>query len=290
VSNRFVVTGGSAGLGYFTVEQLARSGARVTIAARNPERAEHAADTVRGFVPDAEIDVVRLDLADLASIAAAAEELAAEPIDGMVLNAGALPWDRPPVTRDGFEPVFGTNQLGHFALLAQTFSALTPDAGIVALGSVTHRRKQLRFDRLMNPRRGAYGHSKLAVMTTAIELDRRIRAAGLTIRSTIAHPGYATDALGPVRMGITGRRRPAFALAVGGFAHSKESGAAITVHALLDGEGGHCYGTDGGMFGLRGAAHEETLSGPVLDPEAGAALWAASEELTGVRFAVGTPG
>jgi len=281
------VTGGSAGLGYFTAERLARAGARVTIAARAPERAEQAARSIRAEVPGAEVDVVRLDLADLGSVRAAAGRLAERPIDGIVLNAGVLPWDRPVPTADGFEPVFGTNQLGHFALLAQVFPALTPTAGVVALGSVTHRGKRLRLDAPMRVRRGAYGHSKLAVMTTAVELDRRIRRAGLRVRSAIAHPGYATDALGPPRAGISAPGRPVFAAAVRGFAHSKEQGAAISVHALLHGEGGACYGPDGRGFGLRGAPRREPLHGPVLDPEAGARLWALSESLTGVRFSVG---
>lgn len=291
MSSRFVVTGGSAGLGYFTAELLARLGARITIAARSPERAGLALAAIREQVPGVEADAVRLDLADLASVRDAAAELAATPIDGIVLNAGVLPWDRRGVTADGFDSVFGTNQLGHFALLAQVFPALTAEAGVVALGSVTHRGRRLRLERLSAERdariRGAYGHSKLAVMTTAIELDRRVRRAGLGIRSTIAHPGYASDANSPVRPGITERSTRAYALAVRRIANTKEEGAAITVHALLNGEGGRCYGPNGRLLGLRGAPRADRLSGPVLDPDAGRRLWALSEELTGVEFRVG---
>lgn len=287
---RYVVTGGNAGLGYFTAELLARTGARVTIAARSPERAARALESIREQVPDAEVDRVRLDLADLAAIRDAAAEIGSEQVDGIVLNAGVLPWDRAVRTVDGFEPVFGTNQLGHFALLAQLFPALAPDAGVVFLGSVTHRGKRLRLDDPMRLRSGAYGRSKLAAMTTAVELDRRVRAAGLGIRSTIAHPGYATDATSPPRAGITERSTRAFALAVGGWANSKEQGAAINVHALLLGEGGACYGPNGRVLGLRGAPRRERLRGPVLDPVAGARLWTLSEELTGVPFPVMSAG
>ena len=291
MSSRFVVTGASAGLGYFTAELLARTGARITVAARDPQRADRAVASIRRQIPGALVDRVRLDLADLSSVRDAAAELAAEPIDGVVLNAGVLPWDRPAPTADGFEPVFGTNQLGHFALLAQLFPALTPGAGVVALGSVTHRGKRLRLDEIMAERdaparRGAYGRSKLAVMTTAIELDRRLRAAGSTIRSTIAHPGYASDANSPVREGITRRSTRAYALLVRRIANTKEQGAAISVHALLDGEGGRCYGPDGRLLGLRGRPRADRLAGPVLDPEEGRRLWARSEELTGVEFRV----
>lgn len=291
MSSRFVVTGGSAGLGYFTAELLARTGARITIAARSPERSDRALESIRAQVPGAEVDRVRLDLADLASVRDAAAELAAEPIDGIVLNAGVLPWDRPRPTADGFEPVFGTNQLGHFALLAGVFPALSRQAGVVALGSITHRGKRLRLDPSPARRdarmRGAYGHSKLAVMTTALELDRRVRAAGLAIRSTIAHPGYASDANSPIRPGITQRSSRAYALLIRRIANTKEQGGAISAYALLAGEGGRCYGPDGRLFGLRGSPRPERLTGPVLDPEAGRRLWTLSEELTGIEFPVG---
>jgi len=291
-ARRYVVTGGNAGLGYFTAEILARRGARVIIAARNAERAERAASSIRDQVPGAQIALVRLDLADLASVRDAAAELAAEPIDGIVLNAGVLPWDRAPETRDGFTPVFGTNQLGHFALLAQIFQTLTPGAGVVSLGSLSYLGQRLHFDDLMG-RRGrptrytVYGRSKLAVMTTAIELDRRARLAGVDVRSVIAHPGYATDATSPPRPGITKPASRAYAMLVGGIANSKLQGAEINAHALLEGRGGECWGPDGWFFGLRGRPRVDRLRGPVLDPEAGARLWAASEELTGMDFRVG---
>lgn len=284
------MTGGNAGLGYFTAELLARTGARVTLAARSPQRAQVAVSSIRERVPGAEVDHVRLDLGDLSSVRDAAAELAAQPIDGVVLNAGVLPWDRPARTTEGFEPVFGTNQLGHFALLAQLFAALTPHAGVVALGSIAHRGKRLRLGELSGVqhgrRRGSYGHSKLAVMTTALELDRRVRAAGLTVRSTIAHPGYASDANSPVRPGITERSTRAYALAVRHLANTKEEGAAISVHALLNGVGGACYGPDGRVFGLRGKPKVDQLAGPVIDPDAGRRLWALSEDLTGIEFSV----
>ncbi len=242
-------------------------------------------------MPGAAVDLVRLDLADLASVRDAAAELASEPIDGIVLNAGVLPWERTSATKDGFEPVFGTNQLGHFALLAQIFPALTAGAGIVSLGSLSHVGQRLRLDDLMSRRGrhtsyGVYGRSKLAVMTTAIELDQRVRAAGLAVRSVIAHPGYATDATSPSRPGITVPSSRAYAMLVRHLANSKLQGAEINVHALIHGQGGECWGPDGWFFHLGGRARIDRLRGPVLDPETGAKLWTASEELTGVAFPV----
>jgi len=288
---RIIVTGGAAGLGYFTSERLAAAGARVVLTARSLERGARAAASIRELVPGARVDVVELDLADLASVARAARELAAHPVDGLIANAGVLPWDRPPATRDGFEPAFGTNHLGHFALLAQLHHALTHDAGIVSLGSLSAIGLRLRFDDLMHERRRTppylvYGRSKLAVMTFAVELHRRIVASARPgIRSVIAHPGYATDAHSPRRPGITEDSTAAFRMLVRGFAHSKDSGAAISIAALARGRGGELWGP-GAWHRLGGEPVVQPLRGPVLDPTAGRRLWEVSEALTGVEFRI----
>ncbi|TPX00572.1 SDR family NAD(P)-dependent oxidoreductase, partial [Schumannella luteola] len=72
-----VVTGGNAGIGYFTSEQLAGAGARVVIAGRSAEKAELAMRAIRERVPEAQLAHVALDLTSLGSVRAAAEELAA---------------------------------------------------------------------------------------------------------------------------------------------------------------------------------------------------------------------
>ena len=291
------MTGGAAGMGYFVSERLAGLGARVTIAARNAERAERAVASIRAIQPDAAIGFVRLDLASLASARDAASAIAdAGPVDGLVANAGVLPWERAGDTEDGFEAVFGTNQLGHFALAARLWPSFTSDAVLVALGSVTHRGQRLDFADLESRevnRGRRYGRSKLAVMTTAVELSRRIRSAGLEQRSVIAHPGYASGALDPVRPGIAGERRSAATLGnaafrgiIRGWANSKQEGAEIIAAATVVGTDGECWGPEGGALGLKGRPRTEPLAGVVLDPEAGRRLWAASEELTGVEWAV----
>lgn len=287
---RFVVTGGGAGIGYFTSERLAGLGARVTIAARNAGRAQQAIDAIRGQQPDADVAFLRLDLADLGSVREAAAAIRdGGPVDGIVANAGVLPWDAMPDTADGFEPAFGTNQLGHFALLAEAFSALSPDAGLVFLGSTSRYGMRLDLDDLQPrriPKYARYGRSKLAVMTTAVELDRRLRAAGSGVRSLIAHPGYASGTLDPVRPGIAPEPGPAwFRTVISAFANSKQAGAEASAAALLLGASGEFWGPRGFLH-LSGAPARERLSGPVLDPNVGARLWAASEALTGVEWTV----
>jgi NAD(P)-dependent dehydrogenase (short-subunit alcohol dehydrogenase family) len=108
------------------------------------------------------------------------------------------------MTAQGFELQFGTSHLGHFALTGRLLPALLarPASRVVTVSSVMHRLGRLELDDL-NSERGyrrwrAYNASKLANALFALELDRRLRAAGAAIASVGAHPGYCR----------TGSRRP----------------------------------------------------------------------------------
>jgi deazaflavin-dependent oxidoreductase (nitroreductase family) len=295
---RVVVTGGNAGLGYFAVERMAAAGASVVIAARNPDRAEAAARSVRSRVPGASVSIVRLDLADLASVERAAAVLSAEPIDVLVANAGLLPQLRRRATADGFELVFGTNYLGHFALIGRLMPTLltTEGARIVHLGSISHRGATLDFADLSGSRRRvlrpyhpyrAYSRSKLAVMLFGFELDRRLRAAGASTGSLVADPGYATDALTPPRAGIVRRSNPLFRFVVGFIGQGKDAGALPVVYAACAGQGGDYWATE---RRLRGRPRLTQPGANAVDRLAADLLWRASEVLTGVSFAVLDPG
>ena len=193
---RVLVTGGNAGIGYFAAEQLASAGAEVVIGGRDPAKAEGAAASIRSQVAGARVRHIRLDLADLASLAPAVESL--DELDAVVCNAGVMV-DAPPrrETADGHELMFGTNHLGHFALVARLMPRLAPDARIVTTGSFAAKTASLDFADLQSeqdyhPKR-AYERSKLAQMLFALELDRRLRAAGSRRLSVLAHPGGALD-------------------------------------------------------------------------------------------------
>ena len=183
----FVITGANSGIGLVAARELGRAGARVVLAVRDPARGEQAAATI-----DGETEVRRLDLADLASIRAFAEEWDG-PIDALVDNAGvmATPQRR---TKDGFELQIGTNHLGHFALTNLLLPHVTDR--VVTVSSGAHRGGSIRLDDL-NWERGrysrwrAYGQSKLANLLFTLELQRRLAEAGSDVRAVAAHPGYA---------------------------------------------------------------------------------------------------
>lgn len=281
---RVLVTGGNAGIGYFTAEQLASAGAEVVIGSRDPAKAEAARAAIRAQVAGAKVEYVRLDLADLASVGAA------DPgeLDAVVCNAGVM-LDAPPrrETAAGHELMFGTNHLGHFALVARLMPLLAPDARIVTTGSFAAKSSSLDFADLQSERdyrpKRAYERSKLAQMLFAVELDRRLREAGSKRLSVVAHPGGALDSLTPSRPPVHVRTAgqwlrglPARAVLQG-----KDAGARPAVRAVLgpDVTGGQLWGPR--VFGLRGRPRLEERWKNLTDAAAGR-LWAESVTLTGV--------
>src|SRR5215210_7004656 len=165
----FVVTGANSGLGRRTTAALAAAGARVVMAVRDQARGEKAARSIPG-----QVEVRRLDLADLSSVRRFAEEWQGD-LDVLVNNAGimAVPQSR---TLDGFELQIGTNHLGHFALTNLLLPAVTDR--VVTVSSGLHRRGQIDLEDLSWEHRrysriGAYGQSKLANLLFTLELERR---------------------------------------------------------------------------------------------------------------------
>jgi NAD(P)-dependent dehydrogenase (short-subunit alcohol dehydrogenase family) len=291
----FVVTGGNAGIGYFTSEQLAGAGARVVLASRSPDRAAVAAESIRSQVPGADVGFVELDLTSLAGVESAAARIRdLGPIHGLINNAGlVVPPSRRQETADGLELITGGNFFGHFALTAQVFPALAPGGRVIGLGSQSTRMVRLNPRDLLSERwyQGfrAYAFSKHLVHGFGLELARRLTAADDARLSLLAHPGFAVTGLAARRPGITeqGRwRRVAERTLFFAVGQGKDHGAWPTVRAATD-----PAAVNGTFYGPRFA----TMTGPPVpfrpaasstSPSFGALLWDLAEEKTGVRFAV----
>ena len=292
-----LVTGGNSGLGYQTVLQLARKGARVLLAARDRARGTAALERLGAEAPGSQAELAQIDLADLASV----ERFAAGFLAGgqdlglLVNNAGVMAIPHRETTAQGYERQFGTNHLGHFALTGRLLPALarTPGSRVVTVSSNQHKRaKGIDFGDLQAEHSyrpwGAYAQSKLANAMFVLELDRRLRAAGLDIISAGAHPGFAHTNLqvtGP-RSGGTSLVARGMGLATRLLAQPARDGALPTLYAATaaDVHGGEYFGPDG-PGEMRG--HHPRLvqfSAAAHDQAAAARLWAVSEELTGVTF------
>src|SRR5690242_17586383 len=199
-SRTAVVTGANVGLGRETARALASRGATVILACRDVRKGEAAADWIAATSATARgrLRVVRLDLASLASVSAAAGEIRANwpRLDLLINNAGvmAIPFAR---SEDGFELTFAINHLGHFALTGLLLEQLLATSGsrVVTVSSVAHRRglsdlEALESEEGYEPGH-AYDRSKLANLFFAYELQHRLHAAGAETISVAAHPGIA---------------------------------------------------------------------------------------------------
>ncbi|MBU3063475.1 SDR family NAD(P)-dependent oxidoreductase [Nocardia sp. NEAU-G5] len=286
-----LVTGASAGIGYFVAEQLAAGGATVVLGCRDAGKAELAVRTIRRRVPDARLRWVHMDLADLSSLPATVAALGVESLDAVVLNAGVmLSGSDRRVTARGHELMFATNHLGHFALTAHLEPLLTATANsrVITVGSFAARSERLELADLQSEHdyraKRSYGRSKLAQMLFGFELDRRLRARGAATASIVAHPGGALDSLTPSRPPVFVRTtsQRLRGLPAGVVVHGKDAGARCVVRATVDTEivSGQLWGPM--IFGLRGEAHRETPRTHMTDPEAAARLWSASVALTGL--------
>jgi NAD(P)-dependent dehydrogenase (short-subunit alcohol dehydrogenase family) len=294
-----LVTGANSGLGLRTAETLARRGATVLMGCRNPERGEIARAEVARAAAGPEPVVVPLDLADLASVRTAAEDVAGrvERLDALVNNAGvmALPLAR---TADGFEMQFGTNHLGHFALTGLLLPALRrADAPrVVTVSSRMHQLGRNEWDdpnceRTRYSRWPAYGRAKLANLLFTRELARRASEAGSDLVAAAAHPGYAATHLQTTSASQTGgwlvSRIAGAAVAAGAalVAQPDAAGALPQLYAatMPDVEPGAYFGP-GGLLEMRGAPERVGMSAYARDDAAARQLWELSEQLTGVTY------
>lgn len=188
----FIVTGANSGIGKVTAQELARRGARVLMACRSIERAQPVVDAIKQETGNPDVELVQLDLGNLASVRKAAEEILAKniPIHGLINNAGITAGLRgqKELTPDGFEPTFGTNHLGHYLLtrlLLDRIKQAGPGARIVNVSSHSHyMAKKLDWERLRKPpgRLGLkeYEVSKLCNVLFTKELARRLAGSGVT--------------------------------------------------------------------------------------------------------------
>jgi len=305
-----LVTGASSGLGLETCRALAAHGATVVMACRSRQRGEAARQALltapgEGSAADPDrpapaaasrwgaLDLLDLDLADLASVRSAAAEVAERygRLDLLINNAGVM---APPRTlsRDGFELQFATNHLGHFVLTLQLLPLLrqSPAARVVHVTSGAQYFGRIGFDDLQGERRydrwQAYGQSKLANVMTAVELQKRLEAEGSGVLSLAAHPGLARTNLQPASVAMNGSQIEAFAYRLmDPLFQSAAMGALPQLYAATAPEAtpaGH-YGPDR-LGGMKGYPTPVRMAPAANDAEQRQRLWEVSEELGGVPF------
>jgi len=288
----FIVTGANSGIGFEAAKEFARNGAYTILACRNMDKAAAARNTIIGEIPNAQVETIRLDLADLGSVHEFAETFLAkyDRLNVLVNNAGIM-WAPYGTTKDGFESQFGTNHLGHFALTGLLLERLltTPGSRIVNVSSSAHRSGHMDFENLMFEggegygRHTAYGRSKLANLLFTYELQRKFDAIRSDCMALAAHPGVSDTDLDRYIQEFWYFRllRPLF----GWMIQSAAMGALPTLRAATDpgAKGGEYYGPDGFMES-RGYPVVVESDNASHDQSDAATLWNVSEELTGVHY------
>ncbi len=287
-----LVTGANGGLGVQTTRVLAGRGATVFMACRSVDKGEAIAARLRADQPGAQVHVLALDLADLASVERCADELTqrVDALDLLINNAGIMAIPRRE-TADGFEMQLGTNHIGHFALTARLLPSLGADARIVTVSSQAHRMGRMAWTDLMGQRSyekwRSYGQSKLANLLFHFELDRRLRASGATQISVAAHPGYAATNLQHVGPQISGNQSEAAVMRLANrfIAQSAAHGALPTLRAATDvsAQGGDYFGPDG-FWEVRGWPVRVGHANRAGDAADAARLWRESERWTGMTM------
>lgn len=289
-----LITGASSGLGVETARCLASAGARVIMSARDSGKLNVAADSVRAAEAEAEIETLVMDLAELGSVRAAAEESRRRfpEVHLLINNAGvmACPLAR---TADGFEMQFGTNHLGHFLFTCLIAPALIDggESRIVNLSSAGHKFANVNLDDPNYLQRDydkwqAYGESKTANALFSVALDERL--AGRGVRSFAVHPGVILTDLGrhlsEADLQALSERSPGGA---GLVFKSVEQGAATSVWAAtsddLTGHGG-LYLENCQIGEPATAGSDSGVESYALDRDQADRLWRISEDLVGQSF------
>ncbi|WP_144711757.1 SDR family oxidoreductase [Curtobacterium pusillum] len=291
---RVLVTGASDGIGLEIAARFAGAGAELVVPVRNRDKGAVAVARITEQHPRASVLLEDLDLSSLESVSTLGDRLRSDgtPIDVFVGNAGVMNPPERQTTRDGFELQFGTNHLGHVALVGSLLPLLRAASGrVVMQSSVAAQRASIRWDDLQFERdydvARAYGQSKLACALFALELGRRSRAGGWGITSAVSHPGVAPTSLLAARpeIGRAGdtaavraiRWLSARGLLVGTPASAAEPALLAATGADLDG----AFVGPTGLGQLGGPAGRRKPWAPLLRDEDAARLWDVSEALVG---------
>ncbi|WP_109831520.1 oxidoreductase [Reichenbachiella versicolor] len=283
-----LITGANSGLGLGTAKALAMKGAHIVLAVRNMDKGAFATKELLKEIPNAKVDLLKVDLSDLNSVRSFADRFKSkyDKLDVLINNAGVMMTEDRFQTMQGFEGHLGTNHLGHFVLTKELIDLIgeTENSRIVTLSSVYAKMKpadiywdDLQFEKKYNKEK-AYAQSKLANMMFGVMLNKKLYESGSKTISILAHPGYTATNL-QRHMGLIGKVMNFL------IAQKIEMGILPVLRAATDVnvKGGEYYGPEK-MSNWRGYPVINTLADKALDDNELKKLWKISEELTQTNF------
>lgn len=294
----YLITGANAGAGFQAARTLLKKNAKVVLLNRSAEKSRAAvADLKTEFGSEVEVSFIRMDLASLASVREAADEVlnSIPRIDALICNAAIAQVPTRKLTVDGFESQLGTNYYGHFLLCGMLFERVAQSKGrIVVVASLGYNMglKTIKFDD-MNWEVGygpniAYSQSKLAQMMFAYELQDRLAAAGPTeVKVYVCHPGSSATSL----ISTSGSRTMRFIwwlMTKTPMVQTAEQGSYPEVMCATEEtltEQRAVYGPTGRMEAV-GPVGKGTLNPHAYDKDVMVKLWNESEKATGFSWEI----
>ncbi len=284
-----IVTGANNGIGFETTLALANYGFKVIMACRSLEKAEKAKSAILEKLPNADLDILQLDLSDLNSVKTFAQQFKDNysKLDVLINNAGVLIYSGKK-NKEGIELQFATNHLGPFLLTNLLFELIPDDSNsrIVALSSLAHKGAKIHFDDLSCEKSddpdAAYGQSKLANLMFADELNRRLKKSGKEIVALAVHPGGSDSGLFDEMSKL---KYYTFKILSPLILNSNAAAAKPSLFAALSPnvKGGEYFGPQGfqefkGKVGVAKRSEYSKREDVAVD------LWKLSEEMTGQPF------
>jgi NAD(P)-dependent dehydrogenase (short-subunit alcohol dehydrogenase family) len=272
-----LITGATSGIGAATAMELAGRGAHVLLVARDPTRGRAAAEAIRDAHPDAQVEVLECDLAQLDDVRRLARtvEDAHGRLDVLVNNAGVVNFTRR-TTLDGYEQTFAVNHLAPFLLtnLLRPALAVPAEARVVTVTSDNHKTiKSMPWDDLQSERGyqplQVYNRTKLMNIWFTQALATSL--AETTITANCASPGFVRTRLARDATGFFA----VFIRLAAPFQSSPEAAATTLVHLITSPQ---MSGQTGGYYSKSRRAE---LGGLADDPRAAFQLWRLSAELSG---------
>lgn len=292
----YVITGGNAGAGFQASRIFLSKGAKVVMLNRSAEKSTAAVGALKQeFGANANVSFVRMDLSDLASVRAAADEVlkAVPRIDALVCNAAIAQVPTQKLTVDGFESQLGTNHYGHFLLCGMLFDRIEESKGrIVVVASLGYNMgiKTIQFDDMnwdknysANP---VYSQSKLAQMMFAYELQDRLKGTGKDVQVYVCHPGASATSLISTSGGLL-TRMTWWLMSKTPIVQSAERGAYPEVMCATEDrlEQRALYGPTG-LMQTGGPVGKGTLNPHAYDKAVMERLWDVSENATGFNWSL----
>jgi len=292
----YVITGATSGTGYQTARILLSKGARVVMLNRNSEKSEATQESLRRDCGEtADVSFIKMDLSDLASVKAAAQELLKSDaqIDGLICNAAIAQVPKRQLTKDGFESQLGTNHYGHFLLCGMLSEIIEASRGriiIVAslgynMGLKTIKFGDMNWDHDYSPN-SAYSQSKLAQMMFGYELQDRVKASAKNLRVYVCHPGSSATSLISTNGSMT-TKAIFWLMTKTPLVQTAEKGSYPAIMcATEDGlEERALYGPTG-LIEFVGPVGKGSLNAHAYDKSVMEKLWTISEQETGFRWQI----